>query len=163
MDGNPFAGLDCEYGATISCMTLGGESKHSFCTNGGECAYIVTDNEQHADCICMEGFEGSHCEYIEGTAPTAIVGGEGIIAGAKGSSSGSLAETESQDNTALDTVVLAFIGVIGALIAVLLIAFFVRAKRRKEEAKQRQKEVRAATEDLSMIPVDKVDNENEII
>ena len=45
MDGNPFAGLACEYGATKSCMTLGSDSKHSFCTNGGECNDIVGDNE----------------------------------------------------------------------------------------------------------------------
>ena len=45
VDGNPFAGLACEYGATKSCMTLGSSSKHSFCTNGGQCNDIVGDNE----------------------------------------------------------------------------------------------------------------------
>ena len=46
VDGNPFAGLLCEYGASKSCMTLGSESKHSFCTNDGECQDIVGDNEE---------------------------------------------------------------------------------------------------------------------
>jgi len=45
VDGNPFAGLTCEYGATKSCMALGSDSKHSFCTNNGECNDIVGDNE----------------------------------------------------------------------------------------------------------------------
>ena len=45
VDGNLFAGLTCEYGAPKSCMTLGSDSKHSFCTNGGECQDIVGDNE----------------------------------------------------------------------------------------------------------------------
>jgi len=61
--GNPYAGLLCEYSATRSCMTMGSESKHSFCTNNGECSMNVGDNEQHKDCICTAGFEGSHCEY----------------------------------------------------------------------------------------------------
>eukprot|EP01083_Nonionella_stella_P229548 812370_1 len=64
VDGNPFAGLLCEFGATKSCMMLGSESKHSFCTNGGECIDIVGDNEQHKDCICLEGYEGPHCEFV---------------------------------------------------------------------------------------------------
>ncbi|KAL7479538.1 hypothetical protein ACHAW6_006129 [Cyclotella cf. meneghiniana] len=72
VDGNPFAGLTCEYGATKSCMTLGSDSKHSFCTNGGECQDIVGDNELHKDCICDDGFKGPHCEYLSGTAPSFI-------------------------------------------------------------------------------------------
>merc|ERR1711966_170528 len=64
VDGNPFVGLRCEFGATKSCMALGSESKHSFCTNGGDCQDIVSSNEQHKDCICEAGFEGPHCEYV---------------------------------------------------------------------------------------------------
>ena len=151
VDGNPYAGLRCEYGATKSCMTLGSESKHSFCTNGGECPSIVGDNEQHTDCICDEEFEGSHCEYVKGTAP--------VIAGA------SSAETDNsfQVNSTSDVWVYIMIAVIASLIVVLVLAFFARGRKRRLDAKRREKELREATEELSMIPTHNNPEENDII
>lgn len=136
VDGNPFVGLRCEFGATKSCMTLGSESKHSFCTNAGACQDIVGDNEQHKDCICEAEFEGPHCEYAVGTAPK-------IVAGA------TAATSHAQVSSTPDVVIFAMIFVVAALIGVLLLAFGVRARRRRLE---REKEALEATEELSMIP-----------
>mmetsp|Transcript_1503 Transcript_1503/g.2266 ORF Transcript_1503/g.2266 Transcript_1503/m.2266 type:complete len:256 (-) Transcript_1503:212-979(-) len=154
VDGNPFAGLTCEYGATKSCMMLESASKHSFCTNGGECQDIVGDNEQHKDCICEGGFEGPHCEYIVGTAPS-----KQLVAGASGAENGAY---HPQANSTSNVVVYAMILVIVVLIGVLLLAFGARARKRRADAKQREKQVREATEDLSMIPTHN-QPENEII
>ena len=143
VDGNPFAGLTCEYGATKSCMTLGSESKHSFCTNGGDCQDIIGDNEQHKDCLCKDGYEGSHCEYLLGTAPAAL----GVSAAQDGASN-----NQSQQNAYSDDIVFIMILVVAGLIGVLLLAFGVRAQKRRSETKRREKEIRMATEELSMIP-----------
>mmetsp|Transcript_14567 Transcript_14567/g.31671 ORF Transcript_14567/g.31671 Transcript_14567/m.31671 type:complete len:277 (-) Transcript_14567:112-942(-) len=157
VDGNPFAGLTCEYGATKSCMTLGSESKHSFCANGGNCQDIIGDNEQHKDCICKDGFEGSHCEYILGMTPM-------IVAGASAANDGSANHPQSNSETS-DMIVFIMSVVIAALIGVLLLAFGVRARKRRSEAKRREREAREATEDLSMIPThnERGNEENEII
>ena len=155
VDGNPFVGLLCEYGATKSCMTIGSESKHSFCTNGGDCAEIVGDNERHKDCICEVGYEGSHCEFVIGTSPIVkeveagrVEAGSGVSAAKGGSNMQS-----SQANTATsDMIVVIMICVVGALIAVLLLAYGVRARKKRTDAKRQEKEAREATEELSMIP-----------
>eukprot|EP00579_Thalassiosira_antarctica_P001280 CAMPEP_0201868008 /NCGR_PEP_ID=MMETSP0902-20130614/2066_1 /ASSEMBLY_ACC=CAM_ASM_000551 /TAXON_ID=420261 /ORGANISM="Thalassiosira antarctica, Strain CCMP982" /LENGTH=253 /DNA_ID=CAMNT_0048393291 /DNA_START=87 /DNA_END=848 /DNA_ORIENTATION=+ len=153
VDGNPFAGLTCEYGATKSCMMLGSDSKHSFCTNGGGCQDIIGDNEQHKDCICEAGFEGPHCEYVVGMAP------EKIVAGASAVENGTY---HPQENSTSDMVFFALIAVVVALIGVLLLAFGVRARKRRSDAKRREKEVREATEELSMIPTHN-EPENDIL
>ena len=71
VDGNPHAGERCEYPATKSCMTLGSETKHSFCTNGGECVAIVEDYSFHQGCVCPVGWVGAKCELVlESIAPT---------------------------------------------------------------------------------------------
>jgi hypothetical protein len=153
VDGNPYAGLRCEYGATKSCMTLGSVSKHSFCVNGGECADIVLDNDQHVDCVCLRGFEGPHCEYLVGEAPA---GSTATVAEA------ALASTDgSAQSRKIDTVVFILIVVIAAVIGVLLLAFFVRARRRRLDAKRREWQAREATKEFSMVPAN--DPENEII
>ena len=136
VDGNPFAGLNCEYGATKSCMTMGSESKHSFCTNDGECSDIVGDNEQHRDCVCTAGFEGAYCEYIVGTAPAV-----GKALGA--------ANESAQGKSTNDMVVFVMLIVVASLIGILLLAFGIRAKRRRDEAKRQERESRLATEQLS--------------
>lgn len=135
VDGNPFVGLRCEFGATKSCMALGSESKHSFCTNGGDCQDIVTDNEQHKDCICEARFEGPHCEYVLGSTPK--------IAGA------SAATYHSQVKSTSDMVVFAMMFVAAALIGILLLAFSARARRRRLEL---EKWAMTAIDELSMTP-----------
>lgn len=156
VDGNPYAGLRCEYGATKSCMTLGSSSKHSFCVNGGECADIVLDNEQHADCVCPGGFEGPHCEYLAGEAPAGSMASTTTVSGA------ALASTDgSTQSREIDAVVFILIVVIAAVIGVLLLAFFVRGRRRRSDAKRMERQAREATKEFSMVPSN--DPENEII
>lgn len=155
VNGNPFAGLTCEYGATKSCMHLESESKHSFCTNGGECSNIVGDNEQHMDCVCKGEFEGPHCEFVAGMAA------QKALAGASGAAEGAY---HPKTNSKSDLVVYIMILVIAALIGVLLLAFGVRSQRRRSEAKRRENQARLATEELSMIPThNRPENENGMI
>lgn len=147
VDGNPFAGLTCEFGATRSCMALGSESKHSFCTNGGDCRAIVGDNERHSDCVCKEGYEGSHCEYVLGTAPRSSDASGGGVSAAKGGYF-----QESQPGSGNDGAVFMTIYVVAALIGALLLAFAVRAHRRRSAAKRRERELIEEMEQVSMIP-----------
>lgn len=141
IDGNPFAGLTCEYGATKSCMTLGSDSKHSFCTNGGECDDIVGDNEVHKDCICTGEFEGPHCEYKTGTTPT-------FIANAQSAALGSPQPLMS------DTALYSAMAAVCVLIGVVMISFFVRARGRRTEAMKKERELHRATEELAMVNMD---------
>jgi len=155
VDGNPFAGLTCEYGATKSCMMLGSESKHSFCTNGGNCKDIIGDNEQHVNCDCGAGFEGTHCEYIAGKAPSMTVVGA--------SAAQESAYHPQKNSETSDMIVFIATIVITSFIGVLLLAFGFRARKRMSEAKQRERQAREATEDLSMIPNHNRPEENEIV
>lgn len=152
VDGNPYAGLLCEYGATKSCMVLGSESKHSFCTNGGECGDFVMDNEQHVDCQCAAGFEGPHCEYIAGTDPTTT------IAAAKAGQTNSAQMT----NVMSPAVVFIFVGVLVASICLIIAAFFIRAKRRANDLRK-ELELREATEELAMVDDDESDANDEMV
>lgn len=61
-----------------------------------------------------------------------------------------------------DVVVYTMMLVIVLLIGVLILAFGVRARKRRSGAKRRDKEVREATEELSMIPTHN-QRENDII
>jgi hypothetical protein len=158
VDGNPYAGLRCEYGATKSCMTLGSLSKHSFCTNGGECGDIVLDNEMHVDCVCPSGYLGSYCEYLEG--------GDGIPPSSSTTSTAAMASTEGSSSSSsrrVDDVVFGLMIAFVAVIGMLLLAFFVRARRRRAEARDRERQAREATEEFSMIPTSDHDPETEII
>lgn len=143
VDGNPYAGLTCEYGATKSCMTLGSGSKHSFCVNGGECAYIVLDNEQHVPCVCGKEFEGPHCEYLTGKAP----------------SLSSLASISSGGKT--DLIVFILFAAIATVIGGLLLAFFLRGRQRRMEERRQEREARRATQEFAMVATD--DDDNDII
>lgn len=156
VDGNPFAGLRCEYGATKMCMRMGSEGKYSFCTNEGECQDIVGDNEQHKDCICKAGFEGSHCEYVVGTAPDV----SGAVAAAKNGSA-----LNSNEETMEDNIVFFSLIAVATLIGVLLLAFGIRAHKRRSDEKQHEERLREATEELSMIQTDdkSMNSENDII
>ena len=145
VDGNPYAGLACEYGATKSCMALGSVSKHSFCVNGGECAYIVLDNEQHVPCVCGEGFEGPHCEYLTGKAPSFL--------SAASSASGGKA----------DLIVFMLFAAIATVIGGLLVAFFLRGRHRRMEERGQEREARRATREFAMVRNDDDDDDNDII
>lgn len=71
---------------------------------------------------------------------------------------------QSSQAKSTNMVVYSMIAVIAALIAVLLLAFGLRARKRKSDAKRMDREVREATEELSMIPThNNVEKENEII
>lgn len=143
VDGNPYAGLACEYGATKSCMTLGSVSKHSFCVNGGECAYIVLDNEQHVPCVCGEGFEGPHCEYLTGKAPS-FLSAASLASGGKA-----------------DLIVFMLFAAIATVVGGLLIAFFLRGRQRRMEERRQEREARRATQEFAMVAND--DDDNDII
>ncbi|KAL3803019.1 hypothetical protein HJC23_011642 [Cyclotella cryptica] len=147
VDGNPFAGLTCEYGATKSCMTLGSDSKHSFCTNGGECQDIVGDNELHKDCICPDGFEGPHCEYISGTKPSFLT-------------SNSNGANYSSESPLSNSILYALMAGVCILIGFILLSFFVRARRRRAEAVKKERELQRATEELAMVQLDLDDDDD---
>ena len=158
VDGNPYAGLLCEFGATKSCMVMGSESKHSFCTNGGECGRFVTDNQLHVDCVCDEGFEGAHCEYIAVTEPTttAATPPTTTSAAAKGQ-----ATNAAGANALSPVVVYVFIGALVASICLIIAAFFIRAKRRADD-QRKELELREATEELAMVDDDESDVNGEM-
>ncbi|KAL3790744.1 hypothetical protein HJC23_010023 [Cyclotella cryptica] len=143
VDGNPFAGLTCEYGATKSCMTLGSDSKHSFCTNGGECQDIVGDNELHKDCICPDGFEGPHCEYISGTKPSFLT-------------SNSNGANYSSESPLSNSILYALM----AGVCILIDSSFVILCARRAEAVKKERELQRATEELAMVQLDLDDDDD---
>mmetsp|Transcript_46821 Transcript_46821/g.56275 ORF Transcript_46821/g.56275 Transcript_46821/m.56275 type:complete len:320 (-) Transcript_46821:141-1100(-) len=69
-----YAGLTCEHESTDSCVYDKSMSKITFCTNGGICKqHIEGDTDpSHKGCICPDEFEGPHCEYLKGTAPSYV-------------------------------------------------------------------------------------------
>lgn len=55
----------CEHVATVFCnkdKNDFGMQQKSYCTNGGKCKEKDHDGQKKVGCICLEGFEGSHCE-----------------------------------------------------------------------------------------------------
>jgi len=65
-----FAGIQCEYSATQECEIGVDNSAYKFCTNGGKCIEKVNSDIAHQGCHCVNAFEGLHCEYLKGEAPT---------------------------------------------------------------------------------------------
>ena len=130
---------------------MGAESKHSFCTNG-DCRTYVNDNDQHVDCVCNDGFEGAHCEYIVGEAPATTTNNNNI-AGAKGQQATNSTTTA---NPLSPIVVYVFIGALIASICLVIAAFFIRAKRRAND-QRKELELREATEELAMVDDDESD------
>jgi hypothetical protein len=66
-----YAGIQCEFPAEESCETGKNQSNYAFCTNGGSCLATVWPGSPHPGCLCQAGkFEGRHCEYKAGTAPS---------------------------------------------------------------------------------------------
>lgn len=68
---SPFAGLECEHPAEQICSLMTIE-KNSYCVNGGTCKDIVFTEDLHRGCDCPKGFEGEHCEFVEGTNPEKV-------------------------------------------------------------------------------------------
>ena len=67
-----FAGQQCEYSSTEVCqIAVNGNTDKatSFCTNGGKCIHNVYPGQPHQGCVCPDGFEGLHCQYLTGNAP----------------------------------------------------------------------------------------------
>lgn len=64
-----YAGIQCEFPSTRSCLVGRTESDYAFCANGGDCLTYVLEGEDHPGCKNCPGFEGRHCQYVEGTAP----------------------------------------------------------------------------------------------
>jgi hypothetical protein len=67
-----FAGQQCEYSATEVCQIAvngNNDKPTSFCTNGGKCIHNVYPGQPHQGCVCPDGFEGLHCQYLTGSAP----------------------------------------------------------------------------------------------
>jgi len=54
------AGKSCQYEAATYCADPG-DSKHSFCTNNGECKSVIEEGG-HPGCDCFNGFSGNFCE-----------------------------------------------------------------------------------------------------
>mmetsp|Transcript_5387 Transcript_5387/g.8978 ORF Transcript_5387/g.8978 Transcript_5387/m.8978 type:complete len:354 (+) Transcript_5387:36-1097(+) len=61
-----FAGMMCQHESTSLCAaSLVGRARSpngQFCTNHGKCVKMVSDDEPHPGCVCMEGWIGDHCE-----------------------------------------------------------------------------------------------------
>ncbi len=157
VDGNPYAGIRCEYGATQSCMTLGSESKHSFCTNGGQCAEIVGDNEAHVPCDCPEGYVGDKCEYLIGRVPSWYSNSTSSAASSSSSSSAASMEQQQQQQQQQSenqsVIFFAVVVAMGSMILIVILVMVVRSYRRKREDRRQEREARRATEDLSMVPM----------
>lgn len=151
VDGNPYAGINCEYGATQTCMTLGSESKHSFCTNDGQCVEIVMDNEKHVPCNCPEGYVGDKCEYAVGRVPSSYINATSAAA----SAASAMEQQQQQQQQAANQSVIFFAVIVamGAMIIIVILGMIVRAYRRKREYQRQEQEARRATEDLSMVPM----------
>ena len=63
-----FAGNYCEYQATDYCTEDGDivpKSSDLFCTNNGVCLDHMALGEEHPGCLCPDGYEGSHCEFLK--------------------------------------------------------------------------------------------------
>ena len=68
-DAAAFAGTQCEFPSTQSCLVGGAESDYTFCVNGGDCVREIIRGQDHPGCTNCPGFEGRHCQYAAGKAP----------------------------------------------------------------------------------------------
>jgi hypothetical protein len=69
LDTATYAGLYCEHEATSYCTFEQEVSTISFCTNNGECKVEVSPDETHLGCDCKIGYEGEHCQFVDGAKP----------------------------------------------------------------------------------------------
>lgn len=60
MEDTIFAGLSCEYEATVFCNKLDETNSNSFCTNGGKCKQMMEDEDDgvHYGCTCIDNYTG---------------------------------------------------------------------------------------------------------
>jgi hypothetical protein len=64
-----YSGLYCEHKATSFCTFNQEVSAISFCTNSGNCKVMVSSESAHLGCECPTGYEGDHCQFVEGSKP----------------------------------------------------------------------------------------------
>lgn len=64
-----YAGTQCEFPSTQSCLVGGAESDYAFCVNGGDCIREIVRGQDHPGCTNCPNFEGRHCQYEKGKAP----------------------------------------------------------------------------------------------
>jgi hypothetical protein len=64
------AGHQCEYPAEVSCEQGVEQSLYAFCVNGGTCPTTVPSGSPFGGCACPTEYEGRHCQYLYGTAPS---------------------------------------------------------------------------------------------
>jgi hypothetical protein len=62
-DAIAYAGHQCEYPATQTCVRNANHSTYAFCVNGGTCKKLINFNEEHPLCKCPTGFGGRYCEF----------------------------------------------------------------------------------------------------
>mmetsp|Transcript_26136 Transcript_26136/g.43578 ORF Transcript_26136/g.43578 Transcript_26136/m.43578 type:complete len:248 (-) Transcript_26136:143-886(-) len=68
-DNSVYAGLYCQHKATSYCTFAQEVSRISFCTNDGVCNLEVSPDAAHLGCDCQAGYEGDHCQFVDGTMP----------------------------------------------------------------------------------------------
>ena len=103
--------------------------------------------DRHKDCICVNDYEGPHCEYKSGTTPT-------FIANAKS------AAFQSSNSLMSDTVLYSAMAGICVLIGFLMLSFIVRSRRKRAHEMKELNEVKKATEDLAMVQVNMYDDDS---
>jgi EGF-like domain len=69
-DASPFQIAQCENPKSQVCEEGQQTSDYAFCTNSGTCVATIRQGMPHAGCHCGDEFEGRHCQYRKGTAPT---------------------------------------------------------------------------------------------
>ncbi|GKY92693.1 hypothetical protein MPSEU_000239500 [Mayamaea pseudoterrestris] len=115
-----FAGLFCEYKASVFCNEDNLPNDFSFCANGGKCKQLLADadDDAHAGCTCRPKYTGNFCEYVKGqTVPDDY-----------GPATGSVSNSTSSNSTG--AVGVAFI-VIGLAVIVAAIAGLFVCRRRR--------------------------------
>ena len=70
VDNFAYAGHQCEYKAQVSCESGRQFSSYAFCVNGGICKGLVVPGDPHPLCNCPDEYEGRHCQFQAGSAPT---------------------------------------------------------------------------------------------
>lgn len=109
-----YAGLYCEHEATSYCTFNQEVSMISFCTNEGTCKVQVSAESAHLGCDCPTGYEGDHCQFVEGTKPDNWpTSGQSQSLPSKGTQSGGISGGVT---AVIVIVVFAFLGGIGYMI-----------------------------------------------
>ncbi len=115
--------------------------------------YLIFHRTRHKNCICPDGYEGPHCEYVAGTEPTPTLS---AVNSAESSDESKTKSTFVPTNT-----IFGLIAVVSVCIFILMVAFKIRARKRERLAKKEQEELAMATEELAIVTDS--EHENEII